>query len=187
MGVFFSDIMQRFDTKPRKEIIVVNVVCTADLKQSIDIASFNEYKHLSSNLDLYRCGYVKDDIMTGRVTVFGNGKLISVGTKSIEQAIFELRKASKILQKYGLSKSKKTIPKVRNMVANWTLENPIHIEKLARTLPRSMYEPEQFPGIIFRIQGSVVALIFASGKVVLVGAKSYEEMNSAFFELVQRI
>jgi len=39
---------------------------------------------LSSNLDLYRCGYVKDDTMVARITVFGNGKLISVGTKSIE-------------------------------------------------------------------------------------------------------
>ena len=179
--------MQRLQIKPREEITVVNVVCTADLKQSIDIASFNEYKHLSSNLELYRCGYVKDDVMTGRVTVFGNGKLISVGTKSIEQAIFELKKASKILQNYGLSKAKKITPTVRNMVACYVLENPVHLEKLARTLPRSMYEPEQFPGIIFRIQGSVVALIFASGSVVLVGSKSYEELNSAFFELVQRI
>jgi len=162
-------------------------VCTADLKQSIDIASFNEYKHLSSNLELYSCGYVKDDTMTGRVTVFANGKLISVGTKSIEQAISELKKASKILQNYGLSKTKKITPKVRNIVANYVLENPVHIEKLARTLLRSMYEPEQFPGIIFRIQGSVVAIIFASGSVVLVGSKSYEELNSAFFELIQRI
>ena len=179
--------MQRLEIKPREEITIVNVVCTADLKQSIDIASFNEYKHLSSNLELYRCGYVKDDVMIGRVTVFASGKLISVGTKSIEQAISELKKASKILQNYGLSKAKKITPIVRNIVAHCVLENSVHLEKLARTLPRSMYEPEQFPGIIFRIQGSVAALIFASGSVVLVGSKSYEELNSAFFELVQRI
>jgi len=179
--------MLRLEIKPRKEITIVNVVCTADLKQSIDIASFNEYKHLSSNLDLYRCGYIKDDEMTGRVTVFANGKLISVGTKSIEQAIFELKKANKILQKYGLAKVIKIKPIVRNIVAHCIVEKHVHLEKLARTLPRSMYEPEQFAGIIFRIHDSVVALIFASGSVVIVGSKSYEELNSAYFELAQRI
>jgi len=180
-------MMQRLEIKPRDEITIVNVVCTADLKQSIDIASFNEYKYLHSNLDLYRCGYVKDDTMIGRVTVFGNGKLISVGTKSIEGAVSELKNACKILQKYSLTKVTKIKPIVRNIVANCVLENIVHLEKLARTLPRSMYEPEQFPGLIFRIQGSVVALIFASGSVVLVGSKSYEELNSGFFELLQRI
>ena len=52
--------MQRLESKLRPEIEIQNTVCTADLKQKIDIASFNEYDHLSSNLDLYACGYVKD-------------------------------------------------------------------------------------------------------------------------------
>ena len=52
--------MQVQDLKLRKELKIVNVVCTADLKQQVDIASFNEYEHLHSDLDLYRCGYVKE-------------------------------------------------------------------------------------------------------------------------------
>ena len=50
-----------------------------------------------------------------------------------------------------------------------------------------MYEPEQFPGLIYRIQHSCVALLFASGKGVIVGAKSIEETNSAFFEIKTRV
>src|SRR5690349_15149101 len=103
--------MQRLENPLRKEIKISNVVCTADLKQPVDIRSFNKYKFLSSNLDLYRCGYVKDASMVGRVTVFASGKLISVGTKSPEQAEKELLKASKILRKYNLIKSYKIIPK----------------------------------------------------------------------------
>ena len=39
------------------------------------------------------------------------------------------------------------------------------------------YEPELFPGLIFRMkQPSVVLLIFASGKIVLTGAKTREEI-----------
>ena len=169
--------------KIRKEIAIQNVVCTADLKQKVDIASFNEYKHLSSNLDLYRCGYVKDNTMTGRVTVFASGKLISVGTKSPEQAFEELQKAGNILKKYKLIKKFEIIPKVQNIVARFDLGKKTHLEELARTMPKSMYEPEQFPGLIFRIQDSCVALIFASGKGVLAGAKTISELNRGLFEV----
>ena len=175
--------MQKLESKLIPEVKIQNTVSTADLKQKIDIASFNEYEHLSSNLDLYACGYVKDNSMVGRVTVFRNGKLISVGTKSPEQSEKELRKASKILQNYKLAKSIKIIPQVRNIVARFDLERKLPIEKLARTLPRSMYEPEQFPGLIYRIHNSCVALLFTSGKGVIVGAKSIEEINLAYYEV----
>ncbi len=74
--------MQKLESKLIPEVKIQNTVTTADLKQQIDIGSFNEYEFLSSNLDLYACGYVKDDKMVGRVTVFRSGKLISVGTES---------------------------------------------------------------------------------------------------------
>ena len=175
--------MQVQDFKLRKELKIANVVCTADLKQQVDIASFNEYEHLHSDLALYRCGYVKDDNMVGRVTVFGNGKLISVGTKSPQNARNELKNACRILKKYKLIKSFKVVPNVRNIVANCNFGKPLHIEKLAYTIPGCIYEPEQFPGLIHSMQGSVVCLLFASGKVVIVGSKTIEELNTAYFDL----
>ena len=179
--------MQKSTIKLRSEIKIQNTVCTADLKQEINIASFNKYDHLSSNLELYRCGYVKDDIMTGRVTVFRTGKLISVGTKSPDQAKKELNKACKILQKYNLVKPVRIISQVRNIVSRFDMNKKLPIETLARTLPKSIYEPEQFPGLIYRIQDSCVALLFASGKGIIVGAKSIEEINSAYFDIDSKI
>ena len=168
------------------EVKIQNTVTTADLKQEIDIASFNEYEHLSSNLDLYACGYVKDNLMIGRVTVFRSGKLISVGTKSPANSKKELRKASRILQKYKLSKSTKITPQVRNIVGRFDLKRKLDIEKLARSLPKSLYEPEQFPGLIYRLQDSCVILLFASGKGIIAGAKTIEEINLAFYEIKTR-
>lgn len=176
-------LLQKLDIVLRPELKIQNIVCTADLKQKIDIASFNKYEFLSSNLDLYNCGYVKDDSMIGRTTVFRTGKLISVGTKSQEQSYSELRKSCKILQNHNLAKPIKIIPQVRNMVARFDFGEKLPILKLARILPRCMYEPEQFPGLIFHIENSCTALIFASGKIILAGAKSIEELNSSLFEL----
>ena len=175
--------MKISDTRLRKEVTIVNTVSTAELKQDVAIESFNEYEHLESNLALYLCGYVKDQTMVGRVTIFGNGKMISVGTKSPEQSFKELRRAMKLLREYGLAKGKRLSPLVRNIVAKTDFQKPLDIEKLARRLPKSLYEPEQFPGIIYRIRGSVVSLIFASGKCVIVGSKSYEDLNSAYFDV----
>lgn len=172
-------------SKIRKEIKIVNTVSTANLEQRVDIASFNKYEHLSTDLDLYRCGYVKDDRMTGRVTIFGNGKMISVGTKSSKDSFQELEKAKKILLTHKLINPCKLAPQVRNIVATVDFARPLHIENLARTIPKSMYEPEQFPGLIHRIRDSIVSLIFASGKVVLVGSKSLEDLNQAYFHLAQ--
>ena len=179
--------MLRLDAELVPEIKIQNTVATADLKQEIAIAKFNKFKHLSCNLDLYRCGYVKDNSMVGRVTVFRTGKLISVGTKSPRQAESELKKASKILQSYKLSKPVKIISQVRNIVGRYDLQKKLDIENLARTLPKAMYEPEVFPGLIYPIQNSCTALLFSSGKGVIAGAKSIEEVNSAMFEIKSRI
>ncbi|KER06870.1 TATA-box-binding protein [Marine Group I thaumarchaeote SCGC AAA799-E16] len=177
--------MQNLESLLCPEIKIQNVVCTADLKQKIDITSFNEYEFLRSNLDLYTCGYVKDDTMVGNTTVFASGKLISVGTKSRKQAINELNKTKKILQKYNLIKTVRIEPKVQNIVARFDFKKRLPIIKLAKTLPRSIYEPDQFPAIIFRIPNTCSILIFASGKGVLAGAKTIEDLNAAIFELKQ--
>ena len=175
--------MQVIKQELRKDISINNVVCTAEINQRVDIGSFNKYENLSSNLDLYACGYIKNKTMVGRVTVFANGKLISVGTKSPTLAGKELKKAIKILQDYNLIKKVKITPNVRNIVARYNLEKKLDIEKLARTMPKSLYEPEQFPGLIFRIRGSLVALLFASGKGVLVGGKTIYELNQGLYEV----
>jgi transcription initiation factor TFIID TATA-box-binding protein len=46
-----------------------------------------------------------------------------------------------------------------------------------------MYEPEMFPGLVYRIQDSCVALLFSSGKGMIVGAKTIKEVNVAFYEI----
>jgi transcription initiation factor TFIID TATA-box-binding protein len=169
----------------RPEIKIVNIVSTADLEQKVDIGSFNEYEHLHSDLDLYHCGYVKDDKMMGRVTIFASGKMISVGTKSPENSFKELRKSIKILKDHGLIQSKRIKPQVRNIVANTDFEQKLDIETLSKSMPKSMYEPEQFAALIHRIMTGGVALIFSSGKVVVVGCKTFEELNLAYYHLKQ--
>jgi transcription initiation factor TFIID TATA-box-binding protein len=134
-----------------------------------------------------RCGYIKTPEMDGRVTIFTSGKMISLGGKSVKKANEQINHAKFFLVQKNMIDEIKLIPKIQNIVARFDFGEELFIEKLARTLPKCMYEPEHFPGLIFRIKNSCTALIFASGKGILAGAKSIEELNYAFYELKSRI
>lgn len=125
--------------------------------------------------------------MTGRVTIFGNGKMISVGTKTTLGSFRELDKAVQILKAYELVKSKRITPKVRNIVALLSLRIKIDIEKLARSIPKSIYEQEQFPGLIIRIPTVGTYLVFSSGKIIINRVNSESKLNHAVFEIRQRL
>ena len=53
---------------------------------------------------------------------------------------------------------------------------------------RMIYEPEQFPGLIYRMENpKAVILIFSSGKLVCTGAKKEEEVHQAVMKLRQEL
>ena len=76
------------------------------------------------------------------------------------------------------------VVEIQNMVASVNLHRRIRVERAARILPRSLYEPEQFPGLIHRVlDPKVVFLIFASGKLVCTGAKKEIDMYRAVHDM----
>jgi transcription initiation factor TFIID TATA-box-binding protein len=78
--------------------------------------------------------------------------------------------------------------KIQNIVASANLGGMIDLEKSAFTLGKTMYEPEQFPGLIFRMdEPKVVILLFASGKLVCTGAKKEEDVYKAVDKLHRRL
>ncbi|MEM2123396.1 MAG: TATA box-binding protein, partial [Candidatus Bathyarchaeia archaeon] len=73
---------------------------------------------------------------------------------------------------------------IQNIVASATLNGYIDLERSTYTLERTMYEPEQFPGLIYRMdEPKVVILLFASGKLVCTGAKKEEEVTESVEKL----
>jgi transcription initiation factor TFIID TATA-box-binding protein len=69
-------------------------------------------------------------------------------------------------------------------VASASLGGKIDLEKATYTLSKTMYEPEQFPGLIYRMDiPKVVILLFSSGKLVCTGAKKEEEVYEAVNKL----
>ncbi|XP_073005916.1 TATA-box-binding protein isoform X3 [Typha latifolia] len=114
----------------------------------------------------------------------GKGKTmkeVCTGAKSEQQSKLAARKYARIIQKLGFPAKFKDF-KIQNIVGSCDVKFPIRLEGLAYSHGAfSSYEPELFPGLIYRMkQPKIVLLIFVSGKIVLTGAKVRDETYTAF-------
>jgi len=107
-----------------------------------------------------------------KAAVFLSGKMISTGAKSVSKSIQQLEHAVDILVWDGFIKRIRLELKVQNIVATAAMKSKIDLNLVASTLTKLIFEPEHFPGAIYRTPEGPVYLIFASGKIVITGAKS---------------
>ena len=120
--------------------------------------------------------------------IFNSGKMVCTGAKSEKEARGAVMKVIKELKKGGIVIVGKPELKIQNIVASGNLSGTIDLEKAVFSLGKTMYEPEQFPGLIYRMDDpKVVILLFASGKLVCTGAKKEEDVYTAVERLQKRL
>jgi len=116
--------------------------------------------------------------------IFSSGKIVCTGARSPESA---RRAVGKIIESIKKAKIKVTgKPKIRieNIVASAKLDSMLKLNEIAFTLPNTEYEPEQFPGLVYRIKEPKVAfLLFGSGKIVCTGGRSVKDVERAIKNL----
>ena len=116
--------------------------------------------------------------------IFNSGKMVCTGAKSEKESKRAVMKVVRELKKSGIIIIGKPDLTIQNIVASANLAGLIDLERSAYTLGRTMYEPEQFPGLIYRMdEPKVVILLFASGKLVCTGAKKEEAVYEAVTKL----
>ena len=166
-------------------IEIVNVVASATIDQKLDLDKIQkkfpdtEYHPEQFPGLVFRLKNPKTATL-----LFRTGKMVCTGSKSEELAVKAVRTVVQKLRKGGIRVKKDPVVTVQNIVSSINLRGRVHLELAARTLPRSMYEPEQFPGIIHRmIDPKTVILIFSSGKLVCVGAKTETDVYRSVNQL----
>ena len=112
--------------------------------------------------------------------IFSSGKMVCTGSKSSDQASKAVKTVVQKLRKGGIDIRNEPTVVVQNIVASASLGGKVHLEEAARQLPKSMYEPEQFPGLIHRMaEPKTVILLFASGKLVCTGGRTEADVYKA--------
>ncbi|PAA69675.1 hypothetical protein BOX15_Mlig031723g3 [Macrostomum lignano] len=159
-----------------------NIVCTVNLGCKLDLKKIALHAR-NAEYNPKRFAAVIMRIRDPRTTalIFSSGKMVCTGAKSEEQAKLAARKYARIIQKLDFP-AKFTDFKIQNMVGSCDVRFPIRLEGLVLSYSQfSSYEPELFPGLIYRmVKPKIVLLVFVSGKVVLTGAKVREEIYEAF-------
>ncbi|WVZ59056.1 hypothetical protein U9M48_009260 [Paspalum notatum var. saurae] len=157
-------------------VSTVNLECQLDLKMIALQARNAEYNPKRFAAVIMRIREPKTTAL-----VFASGKMVCTGAKSEEHSKLAARKYARIIQKLGYPAKFKDF-KIQNMVGSCDVKFPIRLEGLAYSHGAfSNYEPELFPGLIYRMKNpKIVLLIFVSGKIVLTGAKAREEIYTAF-------
>ena len=168
---------------------IQNVVASATLGQDLDLSSIVrafpgvEYRPESFPGLVFRLKKPKTATL-----IFRSGKMVCTGAKSERQARKAVMKVVDELKRNGIVISRKPDIQIQNIVASVVLGGFIDLEKTTYSLERTMYEPEQFPGLIYRMdEPKVVILIFSSGKLVCTGAKKEEEVHRAVTKLQETL
>jgi len=173
-------------TKPI--VSIENVVASATIHQELDLKDIQKkFPEIEWNPKLFPGAVFRIKSPKTATLLFRTGKMVCTGSKS-EELARKARKAVKTvvqkLRKGGIKIKKDATVTIQNIVASINLGGKIHLEKAARTLPRSMYEPEQFPGVIHRVlDPKTVILIFASGKLVCTGGKTEKDVYRSVNQL----
>ena len=175
--------------KHESYINIENVVASATLNQKIDLNSIVrifpgvEYRPEQFPGLVYRLKKPKTATL-----IFSSGKMVCTGAKSERLARKAIMKVVDELKRGGIVILAKPEIQIQNIVASAGLGGRIDLEKTTYSLKRTMYEPEQFPGLIYRMDDpKVVILIFASGKLVCTGAKKEAEVPRAIAKLQQTL
>jgi transcription initiation factor TFIID TATA-box-binding protein len=181
LPVSVKDVAEKKDL----HISIENVVASATLDQKIDLLAIMkvfrnvEYRPKQFPGLVFRLKRPKTATL-----IFGSGKMVCTGAKSEKQSRSAVKKVVKELKTNGIIILGKPKIVIQNIVASANLHGKIDLETAADIMDNVMYEPEQFPGLIFRMgEPKVVMLLFASGKLVCTGAKHEDMVREAVEKL----
>lgn len=165
----------------RPEMRIENIVATVIFEHQLDLDLIEQgVSNIEYNPDQFPGLILRLDSPKVTALIFRSGKMVVTGAKKTSDLIKAVKKILRMFLKSSVSISGKPRIQIQNIVASANLGMEVLLEKAAYLLENTMYEPEQFPGLIYRlVDPKVVLLIFSSGKMVITGAKSEEEVEKA--------
>ncbi len=122
--------------------------------------------------------------------LFRSGKVICTGAKSLKQVRLAISAVAEKIKKIGTKIEKDPEIEIQNIVATFDLETQLNLNEIAISLrmEKIEYEPEQFPGLVYRLDDpKVVLLLFGSGKLVCTGARKPEDVERAVEKITEEL
>ena len=173
----------------KKDIRVVNIVVSTSLEQDIPLEKMAAtLPNTEYNPEQFPGLVIRIKEPKTSALIFSSGKVVCTGSKSMDKVEESIRKIIKSLEKINVKVTIKPKIKIQNIVASGSVGMDLNLNTLAMKLKNTEYEPEQFPGLVYKlIDAKATFLLFSNGKVVCTGTKSEEEVHAALDKLIKNL
>jgi transcription initiation factor TFIID TATA-box-binding protein len=177
--------------KKFKALKIENIVASGAIAESIDLVEFSG-KVRNCELNKKRFPGAVYHIADPKIAclVFSSGKIVMTGIRNDAALADGLAIVIQSLKDAGIKPLKEPRVMITNMVCSYNLDRYINLNKLAVTfnVENVEYEPEQFPGLVYRIlDPKIVVLIFSSGKIILTGGKNLDDVRKGLDVLEKKL
>ena len=173
----------------KREIKVVNIVVSANLGHDIPLEKMAAtLSNTEYNPEQFPGLVIRIKEPKTSALIFSSGKIVCTGARTMTNVHESIRKIIKSLEKINVKIKGEPEVKIQNIVAAGSVGMDLNLNVLAMKLENTEYEPEQFPGLVYKLpEQKATFLLFSNGKVVCTGTKSEEEVNKALDKLIENL
>ena len=176
--------------KLKSNLKVQNIVATASLGKPVSLTKLARMHpgNTEYNPEQFPGLVLRVKKPKSAVLVFSSGNLVCTGTKSVRQVREVIEQVIKQLAKIGVRITDKPKITVQNIVASGSIEVDLNLNLLALELENTEYEPEQFQGLVYKLDNPTTTfLLFSNGKLVCTGTKNRKQLEEAMRQLNKNI
>jgi len=173
----------------KSNLSVQNIVATASLGKPVSLTKLARTQtNTEYNPEQFPGLVLRIKKPKSAVLVFSSGNLVCTGTKSTVQVKEVINQVIKQLARIGVKITDKPKITVQNIVASGSIDLKLNLNYLALALENTEYEPEQFPGLVYKlIEPNATFLLFSNGKLVCTGTKNKQQLDESMVILNSNI
>ncbi|MFA4960869.1 MAG: TATA-box-binding protein [Candidatus Pacearchaeota archaeon] len=177
------------EDKKDTSLNVQNIVATTSLGKDVSLTKLARTQpNTEYNPDTFPGLVLRIKKPKSAVLVFSSGNLVCTGTKSIAQVKEVVQQVIKQLKKIGINITTKPKITVQNIVASGAINLDLNLNTLALELENTEYEPEQFPGLVYKLEEPTATfLLFSNGKLVCTGTKNKAQLEDSMVQLNKNV
>jgi transcription initiation factor TFIID TATA-box-binding protein len=177
------------NTKKDTTLRVQNIVATTSLEKEVSLTKLARTQpNTEYNPDTFPGLVLRVKEPKSAVLVFSSGNLVCTGTKSISQVKEVVQQVIKQLKKIGVNVTITPKITVQNIVASGAIDLDLNLNTLSLELENTEYEPEQFPGLVYKLdEPNATFLLFSNGKLVCTGTKNKNQLTDSMEQLNRNV
>ena len=172
-----------------KDIKVVNIVVSSSLEHDIPLEKMAAtLSNTEYNPEQFPGLVIRIKEPKTSALIFSSGKIVCTGARSMDKVKEAIKKIIKSLEKINVKITIEPEIKIQNIVASGSVGMDLNLNTLAMKLDNTEYEPEQFPGLVYKLpDAKATFLLFSNGKIVCTGTKSEKEADDAVAMLITNL